>query len=164
MLSNSFRLKSSGKLLRELMNNECIMTIGAFNGLVARLLSSKGFKACYVSGAAVSASTGQPDIGLVNLNDFTKVINEIYAGSGLPIIADADTGLGEAEYCAKTVYEYHRAGAAGLHIEDQVFPKKCGHLDGKNLVSVDDMVNKIRIASRARDDCSNGYLFFLIIN
>lgn len=76
--------------------------------------------------------------------------------SGLPIIADADTGFGEGEMCAKTVWEYYQAGAAGLHIEDQVFPKRCGHLDGKALISTEDMFNKIKIASKARDECSNG--------
>lgn len=82
-------------------------------------------------------------------------------GSGLPIIADADTGFGEGEMCAKTVWEYWRAGAAGLHIEDQVFPKRCGHLDGKALISMEDMNSKVRIAARARDECSNGS--FLLI-
>lgn len=148
--------KSPGKVLRDLMAKECVMTIGAYNGLVGRLLSQKGFKAAYVSGAAVSASSGQPDIGLVNVNDFTKVINEVYVSSNLPIIADADTGFGEGEMCSKTVWEYHRAGAAGLHIEDQVFPKRCGHLDGKALIETKDMMNKIRIAAKARDDCSGG--------
>jgi methylisocitrate lyase len=148
--------KHPGRILRDLMKKECIMTVGAYNGLIGRMLAQKGFKAAYVSGAAVSGSTGQPDIGLVNVNDFTKVISEIYMGSGLPIIADADTGFGEGEMCSKTVWEYNRAGAAGLHIEDQVFPKRCGHLDGKNLIETSDMVNKIRIAAKARDECSGG--------
>jgi len=148
--------KSPGKVLRDLMAKECVMTIGAYNGLIGRLLSQKGFKAAYVSGAAVSASSGQPDIGLLNVNDFTKVINEVYMSSNLPIIADADTGFGEGEMCAKTVWEYNRAGAAGLHIEDQVFPKRCGHLDGKSLIDTKDMMNKIRIAAGARDQCSAG--------
>lgn len=154
--TSSYLTKSAGKLLREQMQKECLMTIGAFNGLVGRMLSQKGFKACYVSGAAVSASTGQPDIGLLHVNDFTKVISEIFYSSGLPIIADADTGFGEGEMCAKTVWEYHKAGAAGLHIEDQVFPKRCGHLDGKALISIEDMKHKIRIAAQARDECSGG--------
>ena len=105
---NSIVKKSAGKVLREIMNKESVMCIGAFNGLVGRLLAHKGFKACYVSGAAVSASSGQPDIGLLNVNDFSKVINEIYMSSDLPIIADADTGFGEGEMCAKTVYEYYK--------------------------------------------------------
>lgn len=147
---------SPGKVLRDLMKKECVMSIGAFNGLVGRLLAQKGFKACYISGAAISGSTGQPDVGLVNVNDFTKVIDEIYMSSGLPIMVDADTGFGEGDMCAKTVWEYHKAGAAGLHIEDQVFPKRCGHLEGKSLISAEDMSSKIKIAARARDECSQG--------
>jgi len=77
--------------------------IGAYNGLVGRMIAQKGFKACYISGAAVSASKGVPDIGLVTLDGFTSVINEVHLASGLPVIADADTGFGEGEMCAKTV-------------------------------------------------------------
>lgn len=138
------------------MNKDTVMMIGAFNGLVGRLMAAKGFKATYVSGAALTATTGQPDIGLNPIGDFTKVISEIYYSSNLPIIADADTGFGEGEMCAKTVWEYHKAGAAGLHLEDQVFPKRCGHLDGKNLISLEDMNKKIKISAQARDECSNG--------
>ena len=148
--------QSAGKVLRELMKKDTVMMIGAYNGLIGRLLSAKGFKAAYVSGAAVTASSGHPDIGLNSINDFTKIISDIYYSSNLPIIADADTGFGEGEMCSKTVWEYHKAGAAGLHIEDQVFPKRCGHLDGKNLISTDDMNHKIRISAKARDECSNG--------
>lgn len=148
--------QSAGKNLRELMKKETLMMVGAYNGLVGRMLSNKGFKCAYVSGAAITTSTGHPDIGLNSINDFTKVINEIYCSSGLPIIADADTGFGEGEMCVKTVWEYYKAGAAGLHIEDQVFPKRCGHLDGKNLISTEDMVNKIKLSCKARDECSNG--------
>ncbi len=72
------------------------------------------------------------------------------------MIADADTGFGEGEMVARTVWEYNKAGAAGLHLEDQVFPKRCGHLDGKSLIPVEDMVKKVEIASHARDECSNG--------
>lgn len=110
--------------------------VGAYNGLVARMVAQKGFKATYVSGAAVSASNGVPDIGLATLEKFCQTIKEVHLSSGLPIIADADTGFGEGEMCSKTVIEYFQAGAAGLHLEDQVFPKRCGHLDGKTLVSV----------------------------
>jgi len=93
---------------------------------------------------------------LNNISDFTKVINDIYFNTGLPIIADADTGFGEGEMCAKTVWEYYKAGAAGLHLEDQVFPKRCGHLDGKSLIETEDMCKKLKIACQARDECSNG--------
>jgi methylisocitrate lyase len=145
-----------GRVLRDLMSKESVMMVGAFNGLVGRLLAAKGFKATYVSGAAVTASTGNPDIGLNQIADFTKVISEIYTSSNLPLIADADTGFGEGEMCVKTVWEYNKAGAAGLHLEDQVFPKRCGHLDGKSLVSMEDMSNKIRLSAKARDECSGG--------
>lgn len=90
------------------------------------------------------------------MDGFTKIIGEVYFSSGLPIIADADTGFGEGEMLARTVWEYNKAGAAGLHIEDQVFPKRCGHLSGKSLVPTEDFVNKVRIAAEARDDCSAG--------
>ena len=110
------------------------MMPGSFNGLVARAVKEHGFEATYISGAALSASAGVTDIGLLTVDDFAKGINDVYMASGLPIIADADTGFGEGEMCAKTVWVYNRAGAAGLHLEDQVFPKRCGHLDGKSLI------------------------------
>lgn len=148
-----------GRILRDLMKTDCIPLVGAFNGLVARQLAQKGFRGCYISGAALSASTGQPDIGMVNYNDFSKLIDEVYMSSKLPIIADADTGFGEGEVVAKTVWEYHKAGAAGLHVEDQVFPKRCGHLDGKSLISTADMVKKLKLMCMARDECSDGFIY-----
>ncbi|TNV76471.1 hypothetical protein FGO68_gene3531 [Halteria grandinella] len=129
---------------------------GSFNGLVARMTSDLGFNATYLSGAALTASRGVPDIGLLSLEAFTQAIEDIYHSSGLPLIADADTGFGEGEMCAKTVWQYSKAGAAGLHIEDQQFPKRCGHLDGKSLIAVEDMVKKIEICADTRDKCSNG--------
>jgi methylisocitrate lyase len=145
-----------GRVLRDLMKKECVMAVGAFNGLIGRMLAKKGFKASYVSGAAISGATGQPDIGLVTASDFTRVISDVYISSKLPIISDADTGFGEGEMLAKTVWEYNKAGAAGFHIEDQVFPKRCGHLDGKSLITSEDMENKIRVAAKASIECSNG--------
>ena len=94
------------------------MMPGSFNGLVARAVANHGFKATYISGAALSASSGLPDIGLLTVDQFCKVINDVYMASNLPIIADADTGFGEGEMCAKTVWSYSQAGAAGLHLED----------------------------------------------
>lgn len=138
------------------MKSECVPIPGAFNGLVAKSVVENGFKACYVSGAAVSASAGLPDVGLVTLDGFCKVIKEVAHASGLPVLVDADTGFGEGEMCAKTVWEYFEAGAAGLHIEDQVFPKRCGHLDGKALIPAEDMAKKIEIAVQAAQECSDG--------
>lgn len=88
------------------MKESCLMVPGCFNGMVGRLAAENGFKALYISGAAVTASNGVPDIGLVTLDGFCKVIKEVAMSSGLPIIADADTGFGEGEMCAKTVWDY----------------------------------------------------------
>jgi len=141
---------------RELLKKECLAVPGAFNGLVARACADNGFKAVYISGAAITNSTGVPDIGLVTLDGFCKAIKEVSLSSGLPVLADADTGFGEGEMCARTVWEYYMAGASGLHIEDQVFPKRCGHLDGKELVSVQDFAKKVEIAAKASLECSQG--------
>lgn len=138
------------------MSQRCVGLPGAFNGLVAKAVRQAGFEGCYVSGAAVSASMGVPDVGMVSLTEFCFIVEQVCRASGLPTIADADTGFGESEMVMRTVHEYHRAGAAGLHIEDQVFPKRCGHLDGKSLVPIDHMVEKIAAAAKARDACSNG--------
>jgi methylisocitrate lyase len=124
---------------------------GAFNALCARAIKQAGFDACYISGAATSVSAGVPDIGVLTLDHFARTIRESYDATGLPILADADTGFGEAEMVRRTVIEYARAGAAGLHLEDQKFPKRCGHLDGKELVPVDHMVEKVQWATRARN-------------
>ena len=145
-----------GARLRAAMDRACVPIPGAYNGLVARAVADAGFDACYVSGAAVSASAGLPDIGLLTLDHFARVVSEVASASGLPVVADADTAFGEGEMAARTVWEYHRAGAAGLHIEDQVFPKRCGHLDGKALVPIDHFQEKIDMAARARDACSGG--------
>lgn len=132
------------------------MMPGAYNGLTARMIADMNFKATYVSGASLSASRGYPDIGLLSMESFTQAIEDIYLSSDLPIIADADTGFGEGEMCAKTVYCYNKAGAAGLHIEDQEFPKRCGHLHGKTLISIDKMKSKVKICADARDKYTNG--------
>eukprot|EP00388_Colpodella_angusta_P028943 GDKK01014912.1.p1 GENE.GDKK01014912.1~~GDKK01014912.1.p1 ORF type:complete len:307 (+),score=102.20 GDKK01014912.1:29-922(+) len=147
---------SAGLRLRNLMNKGCVAMPGAFNGLVGRLVHEAGFDAAYISGAAISGSAGVPDIGMLTLNDFSAKIKEVSMASGLPILADADTGFGEGEIMVKTVWEYYQAGAAGLHIEDQVFPKRCGHLDGKSLVPKQDFAEKVKRAVNASKACSNG--------
>jgi len=145
-----------GSQLRTIMKRECVALPGAFNGFVGRMVAEAGFKGSYISGAALTASAGVPDIGVLTLDHFSRVITEVVTVSDLPLIADADTGFGEAEMVMRTVKEYHAAGAAGLHIEDQVFPKRCGHLDGKSLVSKADFVEKVMRARQAADECSNG--------
>lgn len=149
---------SPGARLRALMNDHTVGLPGAFNGMVARIADDAGFEGLYVSGAAVSASFGVPDIGLVTLTEFCNVIEQVCRASNLPVIADADTGFGEGEMLARTVHEYARAGAAGLHLEDQVFPKRCGHLDGKTLVSMDHFIEKLDIAAKARDSMGNQFI------
>ncbi len=145
-----------GVRLREAMGRGVVAAPGAFNGLCARAVARAGFEACYVSGAATSVCAGVPDVGLLTLEHFASVVREVADGSGLPVLADADTGFGEAEMVRRTVFEYERAGAAGLHLEDQVFPKRCGHLDGKALVPTDHMCEKVEWAAKASRDCSGG--------
>ncbi len=143
--------------LRALMAQGCVAMPGSFNGLCARAVARAGFSATYVSGAATSVCAGVPDVGVLSLEHFCRVIREVYDSSGLPLIADADTGFGEAEMVRRTVIDYCRAGAAGLHIEDQQFPKRCGHLDGKVLVSVDHMCEKIAWAAEAAKALGTGH-------
>lgn len=145
-----------GDRLRAAMDRGVVAAPGAFNGLVARAVTQAGFGACYVSGGATSVAAGVPDVGLLTLDHFSKVVREVVTGSGLPVVADADTGFGEEEMVRRTVIEYNHAGAAGLHLEDQVFPKRCGHLDGKTLISADQAVSRIGWAAKASRDCSGG--------
>ncbi len=145
-----------GRRLRELMDKGVVAAPGAFNALVARAVRQAGFEACYVSGGATSVAAGVPDVGILTLEHFARVVREVCDGSGLPVIADADTGFGEEEMVRRTVIEYHRAGAAGLHLEDQVFPKRCGHLDGKKLIPVEQCVSRLEWATKASQDCSGG--------
>jgi methylisocitrate lyase len=146
----------AARLRALLSSGRCIPIPGAFNALCARAIARAGFDACYISGAATSVSAGVPDVGVLTLDHFARTIRESADASGLPIIADADTGFGEAEMVRRTVLEYAKAGAAALHIEDQVFPKRCGHLDGKSLVPLDHMVEKVQWAVKAARDVGCG--------
>ncbi|MSR18448.1 MAG: methylisocitrate lyase [Phycisphaerales bacterium] len=147
---------SAGARLREALAAETLMIPGAFNALVARAVAREGFKACYISGGASSNVAGYPDVGLLTLGEMCRTIREICDASALPVIADADTGFGEVECAVRTAVDYERAGAAALHIEDQVFPKRCGHLEGKELISPQDMADKISAMVSAR--CSRDFL------
>ena len=140
-----------GRRLREAMSRGTVIAPGAFNALVARAVARTGFDACYVSGGATANVAGYPDIGLITLTEMTRTIREIAdAAHPLPVIVDADTGYGEVECIVRTVVEYERAGAAAMHIEDQVFPKRCGHLDGKSLIPATDMADKVAAAASHR--------------
>jgi methylisocitrate lyase len=126
---------------------------GTYNAFVARLIERRGFQACYVSGAGLSnATAGVPDVGLLSLEEVVRLVSYICDAVKIPVLADADTGFGGPENVARTVRQFERAGLAGMHIEDQDFPKRCGHLPGKTIVPSDEMVEKIRIAARARRD------------
>ena len=144
------------KAFRSLLSSSCVMIPGAFNGLSARLAAQKGFEARCVAGAGVTGSYGTPDVGLMTQDYFAAKIKEVSVASGLHVLADADTGFGEEEMVAKTVKEFYFHGASGLHIEDQVFPKRCGHLDGKALVPAEQMADKIRFARKASGQVSEG--------
>jgi 2-methylisocitrate lyase-like PEP mutase family enzyme len=141
--------------LRSLLADGGLITApGVFDGLSAQLVARTGFRAAYLTGAGVSvAGFGLPDIGLLTQTEMTERARVVVAAlDGVPLIADADTGYGAPINVARTVREYERAGVAALHLEDQAFPKKCGHLPDKELVSAADFTDKLDAALQARTD------------
>lgn len=145
---------SPGQRLRNAWKQGTVQIPGVYNPLVARLAEQTGFQAIYLSGAALSASLGMPDVGLVTLTEFVDFARSITTACSLPLISDADTGFGEALNVERTVQQFESAGVAGIHLEDQVMPKRCGHLSGKKLVSKEEMVAKVRGAVGGRRDPS----------
>lgn len=143
---------SPGRRLRDAMSAGPVRLPGVFNALVARQAERLGFQAVYLSGAALSASLGLPDIGIVALPEFTATAATIAQATTLPLVCDADTGFGEALNAERTVRLMEAAGVAGIHLEDQLLPKRCGHLSGKQLVSPQEMAAKLRAAAAARRD------------
>jgi methylisocitrate lyase len=135
-----------------LATGELIRMPGAFNPLSARLIQDKGFEGVYISGAVLSADLGLPDIGLTTLTEVASRGQQISRMTDLPTLIDADTGFGEPMNVARTVQTLEDAGVSGLHIEDQVNPKRCGHLDGKAVVDEDTALKRIRAAADARRD------------
>ena len=125
---------------------------GAFNPLSARLIQEKGFDGVYISGAVLANDLGLPDIGLTTLTEVATRAGQIARMTDLPALVDADTGFGEPMNVARTVQELENAGLAGCHIEDQFNPKRCGHLDGKNVVDLETASKRIRAAADARRD------------
>jgi 2-methylisocitrate lyase-like PEP mutase family enzyme len=125
---------------------------GVFDGLTARLTERAGFDLIYASGGAISRSCGFPDIGLLSCTEVEQRLEQIAEVTTLPIIADADTGFGNAANARRTIRAFERIGMAALHIEDQTFPKRCGHLDDKTLISTEEMVHKIRALKDAQSD------------
>lgn len=135
-----------------LASGELQVLPGAFTPLSVRLIQEKGFHGAYISGAVMAAELGLPDIGLTTLTEVAQRAHQISRMSDLPTLVDADTGFGEPMNVARTVHELEDAGVAGLHLEDQVNPKRCGHLDGKAVVDTDTAVKRIRAAVDARRD------------
>src|SRR5438046_8075296 len=144
---------SKSKRLRELIAKGAIMMPGVPNAGMARQVEHAGFDAVYLSGAGMAnATAGVPDIGLLTLTEVAQLGNYVANAVEIPAIVDADTGFGGAENVARTIRELESAGLAGCHIEDQEFPKRCGHLAGKSLVELGEMVGKIKAATGARRD------------
>jgi len=132
--------------------DKCVAMPGVFNALTGIMAERKGFEAIYLSGAALTAGHGVPDIGLLSLSEFVDATRFITAKTDLPLLVDADTGFGGPLNVERTISEFEKAGAAAIQIEDQQLPKRCGHLSGKSLVTSGEMEQKIRAAVAARSD------------
>jgi len=144
---------SPGERFRQLLAQPGIVQMpGAYNGLAARQAMKAGFKALYLSGAAMSASLGLPDVGIITVDEVSFFVRQVARASGLPLLVDGDTGYGETLNVMHMVRSFEDAGAAAVHIEDQILPKKCGHLNDKKLASPQEMAAKVQAASRARRD------------
>ena len=138
--------------LRELLaGDEPILAPGAYDALTARIIEQAGFPAVYMTGFGTSASLlGRPDVGLLTMTQMVDNARRIAQAVDVPVISDADTGYGNPLNVIRTVHEYERAGVSAIHIEDQVMPKKCGHMENKQVISSDEMAEKIRAATEAR--------------
>jgi len=144
-------LTNPGGELRRLMKEGIVVMPGAFSALSARAAVGQGAKAVYLSGGAITNNLlGVPDIALTTLNEMSGVAVQACQVAPVPIVCDADTGFGEAWNVVRTVIEMERAGLAGIHLEDQVSPKRCGHLDGKDVIPVEQMAGKLRAAAAAK--------------
>ena len=135
-----------------LRRDKLLVAPGCFDGLSARLVEEAGFEAAYLSGGAVARSMGIPDIGLVTMSEVIERAAQVMCAIKIPVIADADTGYGNATNLIRTVREFERVGVAAIHIEDQITPKRCGHLDGKEVISLAEMEKKLEAAIASRTD------------
>ena len=152
MLSDS-DTRSPGTCLRALIADKTVVLPGAFNAAVGMLVQEAGFEAVYISGAGlVNSTAGYPDIGLFTMNEMATQAGYIARALQVPAICDADTGYGDVLQVVRTVQAYECAGLAGLHLEDQVMPKRCGHLQGKSLISIGTMQQKLTAALNARSN------------
>lgn len=147
-------MRSTTRLRELLARSKMLVAPGAYDALSARLIVQAGFPAVYMTGFGTSASVlGQPDVGLLTMSEMVSRAAALATVAGdVPLIADADTGYGNPLNVRRTIREYERAGVAGLHIEDQVWPKKCGHMEGKQVIPMEEMVEKVHAAIDARQD------------
>jgi len=146
-------MKSTILLRKILAHEKTILVPGAYDAFSAKILKQAGFKVVYMTGSGVTASlTGMPDVGILTMTEMVNQARNIVNAIDLPLICDADNGYGNPINVIRTVKEYERAGVAGIHIEDQVAPKKCGHFKGKQIISAEEMVKKIEAAIYARED------------
>src|SRR5215212_2651890 len=144
-------MSSPTSRLRELIRDGCVAMPGVFNAGMGRLVERAGFDSLYISGAGLcNATAGMPDIGLLTLTEVAQLAGYVAHAVKIPCIVDADTGFGGPENAARTIRQFQRAGLAGCHIEDQEFPKRCGHLAGKSLIAIEDMNEKIAAAAGAK--------------
>jgi methylisocitrate lyase len=151
LLAENVPAEPAGERFRKLVERPQILQLpGAYNGLSALQAKAAGFEGLYLSGAAMSASMGLPDLGILTIDDVCFHIRQIARVSGLPILVDGDTGFGEALNVMHMVRSFEEAGAAAVQIEDQLLPKKCGHLNDKKLAAAEDMAAKIAAARKAR--------------
>src|SRR6188508_2685627 len=144
---------SAGARFRSLLERPGILQMpGTHNGHAALQARQAGFEALYLSGAAMSASMGLPDLGVITVDEVCFFVRQVARASGLPLLVDGDTGYGEALNVMHMVRAFEEAGAGAVHIEDQLLPKKCGHLNDKKLADPNDMAAKVHAAARARRD------------
>jgi 2-methylisocitrate lyase-like PEP mutase family enzyme len=145
-------MSKAGQFREQLKRDGMVIAPGAYDCITARTIGQAGFSAVYMTGAGTAATLGYPDYGLVTMSEMADNAGRIASSVDVPVIADADTGYGNELNTTRTVREYERRGVAGLHIEDQGFPKKCGHLDNKVIVPLDEYLAKIRAAVAAKSD------------
>ncbi len=136
--------------LRDQLSKGLVVAPGVYSGISAIMAEQAGFRAGYISGSGIAGMMGLPDLGMTTLSEVAEESRRITGITGMPIIVDCDTGFGETVNVTRTVRMMEQAGVAAIHLEDQVLPKKCGHLNGKELVSTDDMISKIQAAVKAR--------------
>jgi 2-methylisocitrate lyase-like PEP mutase family enzyme len=145
-------MRASTRLRELLRAGDVVVAPGVWDGLSARLVARAGFPAAYATGGGIARSMGYPDLGLLSLSEIASRLANIVEHAGVPVIADADTGYGNALNAQRAVREFERAGAAALHLEDQTFPKRCGHYDDKSVVPAVEMAQKLRAARDAMTD------------